>query len=155
MKTASLDCNGTLPPSRRLKGITGPAQIAASFLPASGNLCRAKPVGNIKGMAPGRKAVSPVKFPPRFLFGRRKDEKTNPASAILSNPHSGHGNTHRGDFLLGKRHLGEKGVLQMPKSGGGEMKEMLKDIISFFRWKHPSEMTQGEWYDELAWWYQF
>lgn len=35
------------------------------------------------------------------------------------------------------------------------MKEMLKDIISFFRWKHPSEMTQGEWYDELAWWYQF
>lgn len=32
---------------------------------------------------------------------------------------------------------------------------ILKAIIDFFRPKRPSEMTDEEWYGELAWWYQF
>ena len=32
---------------------------------------------------------------------------------------------------------------------------VLAKIISFFRPKHPSEMTDEEWFEEMAWWYQF
>ena len=34
-------------------------------------------------------------------------------------------------------------------------KSIFRTIIDFFRPKHPSEMTDEEWFDELAWWYQF
>lgn len=31
----------------------------------------------------------------------------------------------------------------------------LKRIINFLRPKHPSEMTDEEWFEDMAWWYQF